>query len=68
MVALVLILSKADGITEEGCGEGETIHPCGAGDLKIIFTLLTKVIAIHVRFFGIGFQGSSLEGALSRLC
>ena len=64
MVALVLSLSEADGTTEEGGGKEGIIHLCGARGFKIIFILLIKMIAIHVRFSGVGFQGPSLEWAL----
>ena len=64
MAALVLGLSKADGTTEEGGGKGSIIHPYSAGSFEIILTLLTKVVAIHVRFSKIGLQGQSFEWAL----
>ena len=67
VVALVLSLSEADRTTEKGGGKGDTIYPCGAGGIKIILTLLTKVVVIHVRFSGISFWGPSLEWALLRL-
>ena len=60
VAALMLGSSEADGGTEEGGGEGGTIHFCGAWGLEIIFTLLTKVVAIYVRFSGIGLRGPSL--------
>ena len=34
----------------------------------MVLTLLTKVIAIHVRFSRIGLRGSSLKWSFSRLC
>ena len=34
----------------------------------MVLILLTKVIAIHVRFPGIGLRGSSLKWSFSRLC
>ena len=52
---------KADGATEESGGKWGTIHPYGAWCLKIIFTLLTKMVVVHVESFGIGFQGSGLK-------
>ena len=53
--------SEADKTTEEDGGERGKIHPYGAGGFEIIFTLLTKVVTIHVRFSGVGLQGPSLE-------
>ena len=67
MVALVLGPSETDGATEKNGGKENTIHFYGAWSLEIIFTLLTKVIAIYVRFSGIGLRGLSFEQALSRL-
>ena len=64
MAALVLSPSEADGTTEEGGGEGGTIHPYSIGGFEIIRTLLTKMIAIYVRFSGVGFWGFSLKWAL----
>ena len=64
VTSLVLSLSEADGTTEEDGGKGGTIHPCGAWDLKIIFTLLTKVIAIYEKFSRIDSRDPSLEWAL----
>ena len=64
MALLVLSPSEADETTEEGGGEGDTIHPCGAKSFEIILTLLTKVVVIHVRFSGIGLWGSSFEWVL----
>ena len=64
VAVLVLSSSEADGITEEGGGKKGTIHPCGAWGFKIIFTLLTKMIAIHMRFSRVGFRGSSFKWAL----
>ena len=56
--------SEADRITKKGGGEGGIIHPCGIGGFEIILTLLTKIIAIYVGFFGVSFWGPSLEWAL----
>ena len=55
MAALVLSSSEADGTTEKSGGEGGIIHPCGAGGFEIILTLLTKIVAIHMRFSGVSF-------------
>ena len=68
VAALVLSPSEADGATEEwGCKWG-TIHPSGAWSFEMVLTLLTKVTAIHVRFFWIGLWGSSLKWLFLRLC
>ena len=65
VAAFVLSPSKADGTTEEDGGKEGTIYLCGARDFEIILTLQTKIVAIHVGFFGVGFRGLSLEWALT---
>ena len=60
-------LSEADGTTEKGGGKKGMIYSCGARGFKIILTLLTKMVAIYVRFSGVGFWGPSFEWALSWL-
>ena len=64
VAALVLNLSEADGTTEEDDGKKGTIHLHGAWGFKIILTLLTKMVAIYVRFSAIDLRGPSLEWAL----
>ena len=68
VVVLVLGPSEADVATKEYGSKEGTIYPCGAWDFKIILTLLTKVVAIHMRFSEIGLLGPSLEWALLWLC
>ena len=63
-MALVLSPSEADRTMEEGGGEGGTIHPNDAWGFEIILTLLTTVVAIHVRFSRVGFRGPNLEWVL----
>ena len=65
VAALVLSLFEADGITEEDDGKKDMIYPYATWGFKIIFTLLTKMVAIYVKFSGVDFQGFSLEWALS---
>ena len=67
MTALVLSPSEADRTTEEGGGERGTIHSYSTGDFEMILTMLTKMVAIHVGFFEVGFQGPNLEWTLSWL-
>ena len=64
VAALVLSLSEADRTMKEDDGKGGTIYPYGAWDFEIILTLLTKMVAIHVGFSGVGFRGSSLKWTL----
>ena len=60
--------SQADDVTEEDCGKWGTIHPYGARYLEIIFTLLIKMIAVYMGYFGIGIRGPSFEWAILWLC
>ena len=60
--------SEADSATEKCGGKRGTIYLCGAWSFEIILTLLTKVVAIHVRFSGIGLRDSSLKWPLLWLC
>ena len=68
VAVLVLSSSEAYSATEKwGCKWG-TIYPNGAWSFKIVFTLLTKVIAIYVRFHRISLWGSSFKWLFLRLC
>ena len=60
--------SKADGATEEWSCKWITIHPGSAWSFEIVFILLTKVIAIHVRLPWISLRGFSLKWSFSKLC
>ena len=68
VTALMLSLSKADSAIEEWGYKWGMIHLGGAWSFEIVFILLTKVIAIHIRFFWIGFQRSSFKQMFLRLC
>ena len=59
MAELVLSPSEADGATNELSYKRGTIYFGGARDFKIVFTLLTKVIAFHVRLTLIDLWGPS---------
>ena len=50
IVALLLDQSKIDGAMEKCCGKQSTIYFNGTWNLKIIFTLLRKVVVVYVRF------------------
>ena len=65
--ALVLGSSKADGAAEEGGGKRGIINLYNVWCFEIILTFLIKVIAIYVRFSGIGIWGPSLEWVLLKL-
>lgn len=51
VMALMVSPSKADDATEVSNGKQGRIHSGGVRCLKMIFTLLIKIIAIYVRLF-----------------
>ena len=57
VVTLVLGASEADGATEKCSGKRSTINSYSAKSFEMILTMLTIVVAIHMRFFGISFRG-----------
>ena len=61
MMALVLSPSKPNNAMEKSGGKRGIIYPCGTRYLKIIFTLLTKMVAVYVGSFRISFQGPNLK-------
>ena len=57
----MLGLFEVDGATEEGGGKQNIIHTYSAQCLKIIFILLTKMVEVYVKSFGIDLQGPGLK-------
>ena len=53
MTVLMRSLSKADSAIKIWNNKQGTIYSSGAWDFKIIFTLLTKIITVYVKFFKI---------------
>ena len=49
MSPLVLLLAEIDLIPQEGHGKGNPGESRGSSGSKIVFTLLTKVVAVYVR-------------------
>ena len=64
MTVLVLSPSEANSATEESADECGIIHPYGAWYFKIIFTLLTKIVVVHMEFFEIDLWSYSLKWML----
>lgn len=64
MLALVLRSFETNSATEECSGNQNTLNPYDVGCLNIIFTLLIKIVAVHMEFFEICFQGCSLKKSL----
>lgn len=61
MTALILYLSKADNPTKEKGGKQDTIITYGPSGVKVILTLLTKVVAVYMKFPEIQVGKSSLK-------
>ena len=61
LTAFVLSISKADSTTEKWSYKWGMIYSGGAWSFKMVFILLTKVIAIYVKFSWIGLQGSNFK-------
>ena len=67
VAALKLGPSKADSAIEVWGGKKGTFYLYGTWCLKIILPMLTKVVAIYVRFPQVSFWGLNLDLALSWL-
>ena len=48
MSPLVLLPAEANPIPQEGCGKGNPGRSRGSSGSKIVLTLLTEVVAVHV--------------------
>ena len=49
VLPLVLLPTEVDVVPKKGYYKGNTVETLGPGGSKVILTLLTKVIAFHVR-------------------
>ena len=67
-MTLELRLSYADVSIKKASYKGDLIGLGGPKSLKIIFTLLTEVIVVHVRFTIIYICYLSFEGLFALLC
>ena len=61
MSPLVLLLAEADLIPEKRRGKGNLGRLCGSCGSKIVLTLLTKVVTVHVRLSAVYVQGIGLN-------
>ena len=48
-LGLVLLLAKVDSIPEQRSCKRNALMICGSGHVKMIFTLLTKVVALYMQ-------------------
>lgn len=67
MTALILSPSEADPVIKERGGKRGLIRARGPGGVKMILTLLTKMVAVHVRLPGVQLREPGLERLFLRL-
>ena len=61
MSLLVLLPAEADPVLEERCGKGNPGRPRGSSGSKVVLTLLTEVVAVHVGLSAIYVRGAGLQ-------
>ena len=61
MSPLVLLSAEANPVLQEGCGKGNPGRSCSFSDSKIVFTLLTEVVAVHMGLFAVYVRGTGLQ-------
>ena len=61
MSPLVLLPAEADLVPQEGRGKGNLSRSRGSSGSKIVFTLLTEVIAVHVGLSAVYVRGTGLQ-------
>ena len=61
MFLLVLLPAEADPVPEEGRGKKNLDMPLSSGGSKVVLTLLTKVVAVHVRLLAVYVWGTGLQ-------
>ena len=61
MSPLVLLSAEADPVTEKRCGKRNLGRPRSSGGSKVVLTLLTKVVAVHVRLPAVYVRGAGLQ-------
>ena len=61
MSPLVLLPAKADPIPKERRGKENSGRPRSSGGSKVVLTLLTEVVAIHVGLSAVYVRGAGLQ-------
>ena len=61
MSPLILLPAEADPVPEKRRGKENSSRPRGSGGSKIVLTLLTKVVAIHVGLSAVYVRGADLQ-------
>ena len=67
MSPLVLLATETDLVPEEGRGKKNLGRPRSSGGSKVVLTLLTEVVAVHVRLSAVYVQGAGLQLLLGHL-
>ena len=49
MLPFILLPTKVDAVTQEGCCKENAVRALGSVGGKVVFTFLIEVIAFHVR-------------------
>ena len=63
----ILLLAETDPIPKERYGKGNLVSSRSPSGSKIVLTLLTEVVAVHVRLFAVYVWGTGLQLLLGRL-
>ena len=58
---LILLLAKTDLVSEKRRGKKDPGRPCNSSGSIIVLTLLTKVVAVHVRLPAVYVRGMGLQ-------
>ena len=61
MSPLVLLPAEADLVLEEGRGKRNSGRPRGSSGSKVVLTLLTEVVAVHVGLSAVYVRGAGLQ-------
>ena len=64
---LVLLPVETDPVPKERCSKKNLDKPGSSSSSKIVLTLLTKVVAVHVGLFAVYVQGTSFQLLLRHL-
>ena len=67
MSPLVLLPAEADPVPEEGRGKGNSGRPRGSSGSKVVLTLLTEVVAVHVGLSAVYVRGAGFQLLLGHL-
>lgn len=54
--------------TQKQCSKKDTIRPISSDSFKVIFILLTNVVAVQIKIFIVEVEKVGLQRLLSKLC